>query len=112
MANGLGIMDNKLLDPVVIKGKKNNLVIGHVPEIHREGEEKNCNISKHEAKILAKHWIERIDEVTTEWDCGQSSSWGIRMFPYANSRLNNLLESGILTEEEIEDIVRSVDLDG
>ena len=94
----------KVTDPIVLKGDKKNVVIGYVPEIHRDGETATIDITKHEAVLLVEAWIEKMQDVETEWDMGQSSSWGIRIWPYANMRINAIADSGVLTDDEIKSI--------
>jgi hypothetical protein len=95
-----------MTDPIVLKNKnsKKNIVIGYVPEIHSDGEFQKIDVTKYEARVLIESWIEKMQDVECEWDMGQSSSWGIRMWPYANSRIINIIDSGLLTEDEVKRI--------
>ena len=100
-------MIDELIMPVVLKKKnsaKGSLIIGYIEEIHGKGQKKSVEITKFEAAELLKIWIRKRQEVEDEWDCGMSSSSGIRMYPYSNMRINEIVESEILDSSEVDEI--------
>ena len=79
----------KLLEPVVIKTPKSNLIIGSVTGVNdKSSQEHSAEITEHEMSILCKEWASKVRGVEECWNLGQTGSYEIRMYPYANDRLS------------------------
>ena len=88
---------NSMLEPMVCGA----FVIGYIDQIHGAGGElTKYQPTADECWLLAEHWICQM-VVETTWDCGTSGSYEIRWWPYALSRLKQLLDLGIVTKGQL-----------
>jgi hypothetical protein len=77
-------------------------LIGQVDEISGEGGKLTpAKITRAEAKVLAEYYLMELNGIHLEetMQGGGTSSTGMRMKVYANKRINDLVESGAVTEE-------------
>ena len=97
-SEGLGPMIGKGLAVGVVRGVNDataELVEGFVP-------------TRYELEVLARHYLECIGDIQFMWEAfGQSSSYGIRFWPFANRRLSKI--QSILGEEDYREAITSAE---
>jgi hypothetical protein len=65
-------------------------------------------LSRHEALVLARYWLERYVDCQ-EWIRIQYSSSDFRVLVYAESRVKELRDAGLVTQQQIDQIFDEID---
>jgi hypothetical protein len=77
--------------------------IGHLDEINGDSAQtRTVAISRFEARLIAKHWVERLARAHRFFSLGYSGSREIREDVYCPHRLQVLLNAGLITKPEID----------
>ena len=66
-------------------------------------------ITKYEAMLCIEHWLKMLWAVEGTGAEGSAGSWEIKMWQYANYRINALLESGAISDDEYQRMYDSID---
>ena len=101
------MIDEKLLAPMVFKTTAGTrITIGSVTGVN-DGSQKQVlrTISRDEIGMLFSYWAHKLSSVYGEWDSDMSSSWSIRMGPYAKCRMGEL--EGHLDKEFTESVCQA-----
>ena len=69
---------------------------------------KEIPISRHEALVLARYWIQQYEDCD-RWLRIQYSSTDYRIKVYAESRIGELLDLGMVTQQQVDQIVHEIE---
>jgi hypothetical protein len=95
-------LEQQLRDPCA-PVRVGNFVIGAVDHVNGASSRQSVvAISRYEAKLLVRHWLERAESIERWWNVtGQVGSDETRESAYAYHRVNDLCESGLITDAEV-----------
>jgi hypothetical protein len=87
-----------------------NFVIGAVDHVNgASSERRTLAISRYEAKLLARHWLEVIEDIERWWaESEQVGSSEMRERAYGYKRVDELIDSGLITVAEAQTINEEV----
>ena len=100
------------LSSVFAPFKVGGLIIGGVDEVNGpESVQVNVPISRHEAKLIAQHWLERRERLLLwYYEYEQACSTDSRILAYVGYRVRILQDSGLITPAEIDLIAQKIRL--
>ena len=92
------------LSSLFAPAKVGGLIIGGVEEVNGpESVQVTVPISRHEAKLIAQHWLERREDLLLwQYEYEQACSTDSRILAYVGYRMRILQDSGLITPADID----------
>lgn len=108
MSNEDSIKEQLERDPLGSITLPNGIRIGFVDEVNGPSSEQvRVPISRHEARLLARHWMERYERCDYRIHFGEMrDGTDGRVIAYAGRRIGELRDAGLVSQDEVDAIAK------